>query len=204
MDGHNCILLVMLALSAAFDTVSHSVLLTRMKEVYGVTEDALSWLQSYLADRSQSVIIDGVMSAPKPLTTGLPQGSRIGPFAFPAYSLSTLPYSSKAWSGDAYVCWWHPVKLLYLKFKPHNYNWAILKMEECLSEIRLWMSENLLKLNDKKTEFMLIAKSKPLSKLPSDKSIMIGQERIFPTSTARNIGVVLDAHLDMATSQLCV
>ena len=75
MDGHNCILLVMLDLSAAFDTVSHSVLLTRMKEVYGVTEDALSWLQSYLADRSQSVIIDGVMSAPKPLTTGLPQGS---------------------------------------------------------------------------------------------------------------------------------
>ena len=42
------------------------------------------------------------------------------------------------------------------------------------------MSENLLKLNDKKTEFMVIGKSNPLSKLPSDKSIMIGQERIFP------------------------
>ena len=201
MDGHNCILLVMLDLSAAFDTVSHSVLLTRMKEVYGVTEDALSWLQSYLADRSQSVIIDGVMSAPKPLTTGLPQGSRIGPFAFPAYSSPLFRIARK-----------HGVEMhmyaddtqLYLKFKPHNYNCAILKMEECLSEIRLWMSENLLKLN-KKTEFMVIGKSNPLSKLPSDKSIMIGQERIFPTSTARNIGVVLDAHLDMATqvSSVC-
>ena len=74
---------------------------------------------------------------------------------------------------------------LYLKFKPHNYNWAILKMEE--------------------TEFMVIGKSNPLSKLPSEKSIMIGQERIFPTSTARNIGVVLDANLNMATqvSSVC-
>ena len=194
MDDHNCILLVMLDLSAAFDTVSHSVLLTRMKEVYGVTEDALSWLQSYLADRSQSVIIDGVMSVPKPLTTGLTQGSRIGPFAFPAYSSPLFRIARK-----------HGVEMhmyaddtqLYLKFKPHKYNWAILKMEECLSEIRLWMSENLLKLNDKKTEFMVIGKSNPLSKLPSDKSITIGQELIFPTSTARNIGAVLYIHLDI-------
>ena len=142
------------------------------------------------------------MSAPKPLTTGLPQGSRIGPFAFPAYSSPLFRIARK-----------HGVEMhmyaddtqLYLKFKPHNYNWAILKMEECLSEIRLWMSENLLKLNDKKTEFMVIGKSNPLSKLPSDKSIMIGQERIFPTSTARNIGVVLDAHLDMTAqvSSVC-
>ena len=76
----------MLDVSAAFDTISDSVFFTRMKEVHGVTENALSWLQSYLADRSQSVIIDGVMSALKPLTTGIPQGSRTGPFAFPAYS----------------------------------------------------------------------------------------------------------------------
>ena len=72
--------------------------------------------------------------------------------------LSTLPYSLKAWSGDAYLC---DDTQLYLKFKPHKYNWAILKMEECLSEIRFWMSENLLKLNDKMTEFMVIGKSNP-------------------------------------------
>ena len=104
MDGHNCILLVMLDLSAAFDTVSHSVLLTRMKEVYGVTEDALSWLQSYLADRSQSVIIDGVMSAPKTLNYRTSPRLPNWTICLPSIQLSTLPYSSKAWSGDAYVC----------------------------------------------------------------------------------------------------
>ena len=127
MDKHHCVLLVMLDLSAAFDTVSHSILLTRMKEMYGMTGDAYSWLHSYLVDRSQSVIIDGVMSASKPLNTGLPQGSRIGPFAFPAYSSPLFRIAQK-----------HGVEMymyaddtqLYLKFKPQEYNWAILKMEE--------------------------------------------------------------------------
>ena len=64
------------------------------------------------------------------------------------------------------------IKDLQYKYK---YNWVILKMEECLSKIRFWMSENLLKLNDKKTEFIVIGKSNSLSKLPSDKSIMVGQ-----------------------------
>ena len=71
---------------------------------------------------------------PQPLTTGLPQGSQIGPFAFPAYSSPLFRIARK-----------HGVEMhmyadethLYLKFKPHKYNWAILKMEERLSEIRL-------------------------------------------------------------------
>ena len=194
MDKHHCVLLVMLDLSAAFDTVSHSILLTRMKEMYGMTGDAYAWLHSYLVDRSQSVIIDGVMSASKPLNTGLPQGSRIGPFAFPAYSSPLFRIARK-----------HGVEMhmyaddtqLYLKFKPQEYNWAILKMEECLAEIRAWMSENLLKLNDSKTEFMVIGKTNPLSKLPDERYIVIGNEKIPASSTARNIGAVLDSHLDM-------
>ena len=194
MDKHHCVLLVMLDLSAAFDTVSHSILLTRMKEMYGMTGGAYSWLHSYLVDRSQSVIIDGVMSASKPLNTGLPQGSRIGPFAFPAYSSPLFRIARK-----------HGVEMhmyaddtqLYLKFKPQEYNWAILKMEECLAEIRAWMSENLLKLNDSKTEFMVIGKTNPQSKLPDERYIVIGNEQIPASSTARNIGAVLDSHLDM-------
>ena len=75
----------------------------------------------------------------------------------PSIQLSTLPYSSKAWSGDAYM--YADDTQLYLKFKAQEYNWAILKMEECLVEIRAWMSENLLKLNDSKTEFMVIGKT---------------------------------------------
>ena len=104
MDMHHCALLVMLDLSAAFDTVSHSILLTRMKEMYGMAGEAYSWLHSYPVDRSQSVIIDGVMSTSKPLNTGTASRLADRTLRFPSIQLSTLPYSSKAWSGDAYVC----------------------------------------------------------------------------------------------------
>ena len=161
-DKYHCVLLVMLDLSAAFDTVSHSILLTRMKEMYGMTGDAYSWLHSYLVDRTQSVFIDGVMSASKPLNTGLPQVSRIRPFAFPAYSSPLFCIAGKR---GVEMHMYADDTQLDLKFKPQEYNRAILKIEECLVEIRAWMSENLLKLNDSKTEFMVIGKTNPLSKL---------------------------------------
>ena len=67
-----------------------------------------------------------------------------------------------------------------LKFKPQEYNWAILKMEECLAEIRAWMCENLLKLNDSKTEFMVIGKTNPLGKLPDQRYIVIEMSKSLP------------------------
>ena len=84
-----------------------------------------------------------------------------------------------------------------IKFKPQEYNCSILKMEAWLEEIRAWMSENLLKLNDSKTEFMVTSNTNPLSKLPDQRYIVIGNEQIRASSTTRNIGAVLDSHLDM-------
>ena len=194
MGKYHCVLLVMLDLSAAFDTVRHSILLTRMKEMYGMAEDAYSWLHSYLVDGSQSVIIDGVISASKPLNTGLPQGSQIGPFAFPAYT-SLLFHIARKHGVEMHM--YADDTQLYLKFKPQEYNSAILKMEECLAEIRTWMNGNLLTLNDSKTEFMVIDTTNPMNKLPDQKHIVIGNEQIPASSTTRNIGAVLDSHLDM-------
>ena len=163
MDKHHCVLLVMLDLSAAFDTVSHSILLTRMKEMYGMTGDAYSWLPSGSQSVSDHRWCDVSLQAPEHRTA-----SRLADqtLRLPSIQLSTLPYSLKAWSGDAYVCC---DTQLYLTFKPQEYNWAILKMEECLAEIRAWTSKNLLKLNDSKTEFMVIGKTNPLSKLPDER-----------------------------------
>ena len=97
---------------------------------------------------------------------GLIQGSWIGCFAFPAYSSLLFLIAQK-----------HGVEMhmyaddtqLYLKFKPQEYNCVILNMAECLAEIRTWMSENLLKFNDTKTEFMVIGKANLQSKLPDQR-----------------------------------
>ena len=79
MDKKLCVGLVLLDLSAAFDTVSHSILLRRLEEDYGVKGASLLWLESYFNNRTQAVNNNGVLSGSTPLSTGMPQGSRIGP-----------------------------------------------------------------------------------------------------------------------------
>ena len=59
IDDKQCVVLLLLDLSAAFDTVDHKILLHRLRSRFGIKGKALSWLQSYLTDRSQSVQIDG-------------------------------------------------------------------------------------------------------------------------------------------------
>ena len=195
MEEDYCVLLVMLDLSAVFDTVSHETLLQRMEKMYGVQEEALAWLSSYFTDRSQSVIIQDSMSAPKPLKTGLPQRSILGPFAFPSYS---SPLFKIARQHGVEMHMYADDMQLYLPFKPEEYNTATSKMQDCLASIRSWMSQNQLK-------FMIIGKPNSLKDLPPERKIKIGDEYIVATDTAKNIGVVLDSqlHMDSQINSIC-
>lgn len=76
-----CILLPLLGMSAAFDTVDHEMLLERMSKRYRVKGNVLNWFQSYtgIQDRKQFVMIDGIKSKVKELRYGVSQGSIVGP-----------------------------------------------------------------------------------------------------------------------------
>ena len=63
LDEGQCVLLILLDLSAAFDTIDHGLLLERLMNYVGVTGSALQWSKDYLADRKQSVLINGHRSA---------------------------------------------------------------------------------------------------------------------------------------------
>ena len=71
--------LVLLDLSAAFDTVDHEILLEVLKNRVGVQDRALNWFKSYLSDRTQSFCVEFTMSDPVSVTCSVPQGSVIGP-----------------------------------------------------------------------------------------------------------------------------
>ena len=78
--------LVLLDLSAAFDTIDHQILLTRLSSTFGFSDTALSLITSYLTDRSQYITIGEHRSKSAPLTTGVPQGSVLGPLLFTLYT----------------------------------------------------------------------------------------------------------------------
>jgi len=85
IDGGGCVLLLLLDISAAFDTVDHDILLSRLSTDFGIKGKALAWFRSYLHNRSQFFSINGNKSTNRPLTCGVPQGSVLGPILYLMY-----------------------------------------------------------------------------------------------------------------------
>ena len=78
-DG-NVTCLVLLDLSVAFNTVNHKILLWRLQQTYGIRGIALKWLESYLTEHQQCVMIDGELSEPTLLKQDIPRGVYLAPF----------------------------------------------------------------------------------------------------------------------------
>ena len=192
MDSHESVLLILLDLSAAFDTVDHCILLERLSNRFGIRGSALAWFKSYLTGRFQTVCIQGKTSTPKALTCGVPQGSVLGPLLFTAY---TAPLGDIAKRHNVDFHFYADDTQLYLGFKPSNEASTKQKMEACIQDIRVWMAFNFLKLNDSKTEMLVMHPKRKPSREMTD--INIGDSSISRSNFARNIGVIFDENLTL-------
>ena len=86
MDDGKISVLVLLDHSAAFDTIVHAILLDRLHNVFGFGDTVLSWFQSYLENRTQTVVVHEKHSTPASLRYSVPQGSVLGPILFILYT----------------------------------------------------------------------------------------------------------------------
>ena len=167
----------------------------RLETEFGICDDAKAWLHSYLKNRSQSVVINGLRSTPRVLDCSLPQGSLIGPFCFPPYSSHVGKIARKH---GVNVHLYADDSQLYMAFYPDEGTAAVDQMMDCIEEIRNWMEANMLKLNEDKTEFMIIASRYEEAKLnDSVHNIRVGDSTVDSSDTARNIGVMMDSRLNM-------
>ena len=132
------------------------MLLCRLEVAYGITGTALQWFQSYLTGRTQRVYINQTYSDDFPLPHGVPQVSCLGPLLFMIYASKLFEVAKNhlpnihAYADNAQI---------YLSFKPYSTaeeQDAINALQDCTSDIRSWMIADRLKLNDDKTEFMII------------------------------------------------
>ena len=186
-----CIPLVLLDLSAAFDTVDHSILINRLHADLGISGKALEWVTSYLKDRKQCIKIRDSQSESQDLTCGVPQGSVLGPILFILYM---IPIGRLLRShGMKYHIYADDIQV-YLSCHPDDLPNAVTRLESCVNDIKTWMGTNMLKLNGDKTEFMVI-RSKRGNMRVQTPNFIIGDSIIQPSVSVRNIGITFDQHM---------
>ena len=186
-------ILVLLDLSSAFDTIDHAMLFNLWQDIFGISGSALDLLKSYLDGRTQCVQIDGIVSEYAKLVCGVPQGSVLGPLSFCAYM---YPIGSiLRHHGIDYHIYADDTQL-YITFDLSDPTIALDKINLCISDLRTWMIKHKLKINDSKTEFMVLTSSF-LKQQFNDLQIKVGNSQIKPSTTARNLGVTFDSHLNL-------
>ena len=196
LDEGNCVMLVMLDMSAAFDTIDHEILLCRLQNRCGIKGTALKWFRSYLSRRTQSVLIGDTQSSPKTLKYGVPQGSVLGPILFSIYTSPlgdiirkhNIKYKIYADDND-----------LYMSFSPSNKTIedrenqikSKKQMENCATEVGNFLVENKMKKNDDKTEFSIFGLREQLKKVQFN-TIQMGETNIEARDIVKNLGVRLN------------
>jgi hypothetical protein len=195
VDKGNTAILVLLDLSAAFDTIDHKLLLERLTSEFGITGRAIDWFESYLTSRTQKILVGTALSAEKQLVYGVPQGSVLGPLLFSLYTRQLANVIKRFMMNYHFFA---DDSQLYSAIPSNNQAAvsALQNVEACCLAVKEWMHQNKLKQNDQKTEVLVCGPRHRREDLPTQ-SIQVGDAEIQFSNVVKTLGVYLDADLSM-------
>ena len=193
VDHGDVAALILLDMSAAFDTVDHPILLQRLQSTFGIYNTVHQWFRSYLTDRRQCVRRGNIRSSTTTLVCGVPQGSVLGPVLFVLYTVDLIQLIEShglmphLYADDTQV---------YGSCPPSAVNALSTTISECVDDVVSWASSNRLQLNAAKTEAMWCATSRRQHQLPFSALSFAGTS-IVPVKSVRDLGIHIDADLSM-------
>ena len=167
----------------AFDTVDHVILIEKLKW-YGVTGQLIDWFSDYLKDRSQRVVIEGTASERLPVTSGVPQGSLVGPLLFVIF-INDLP--------DVI----HEQTFTALYADDTKLHRTILSVKDCailqqdLTSLNTWSRESNMKFNASKCKVLTITRKKT----PVNHEYHLGDVNIQRVQEEKDLGVTITRNL---------
>ena len=190
-DSHKLSLVVSLDLSSAFDTVEHSILLDRLYKRFGIRDTALSWLTSFLSDRSFCVSINNSISPVSRAPYGVPQGSVLGPLL---YSLFVTPISDVvSYYGLQHFIYADDLTI-YFAFDPLNPCNYLENLQNCLDHVFDWFSSNRLKINPDKS-VVFLAGSKHALRNVNFFDVFVCDNNLPVSCSVKLLGVTFDRFL---------
>ena len=192
-DKNTASVLLLLDLSAAFDTVDVNRLLDILFMEIGIRGSALAWFKSFLIGRSQRVKIGNTFSEEVIIEFGVPQGSVLGPVLFNIYIRSFYKFvnSKSSFSVQGFA----DDHQLLTSFSVTNQVYMLGEnILNILTEVKNWMDSFFLKCNEKKTNIIVFAPRR-LRKLIDINGLFIGDKCVRFPNVVENLGVLLDGEL---------
>ena len=195
-DERKATVVMLLDLSAAFDTVDHGLLLKILKKEIGLRGTAWRWFESFLTGRAQRIRLGSVTSDEILIKFGVPQGSVLGPVLFNIYIRSIYRcVKAHGFNIFGYADDHQVIKTFYASSQSVVLGY---ELNDCFKSIKNWMHRYYLQLNGGKTQIIVFGSAKVLNTININGVNIASGAAIRFIPTVKNLGILMDSRLTLS------